>query len=49
MGFAEAVFRVTVFVPIPTHAPISAHQRHFQFKICTQQDYYGMARDLARI
>ena len=24
----------TVFVPIPAHAPITAHQRHFQFKIC---------------
>ena len=24
----------TVFVPIPTHAPITAHQRHFQIKIC---------------
>ena len=25
---------VTVFVPIPAHAPITAHQCHFQFKIC---------------
>ena len=24
----------TIFVPIPAHAPITAHQRHFQFKIC---------------
>ena len=24
----------TVFVPIPAHAPLTAHQRHFQFKIC---------------
>ena len=24
----------TVFVPIPAHAPITAHQHHFQFKIC---------------
>ena len=24
----------TVFVPIPAHAPITVHQRHFQFKIC---------------
>ena len=24
----------TVFVPIPAHVPITAHQRHFQFKIC---------------
>ena len=25
---------VTVFVPIPAHVPITARQRHFQFKIC---------------
>ena len=24
----------TVFIQIPAHAPINAHQRHFQFKIC---------------
>ena len=24
----------TVFVPIPAHAPITAHQRHLQFQIC---------------
>ena len=24
----------TVFIPIPAHAPITAHQRHIQFKIC---------------
>ena len=24
----------TIFLPIPAHAPITAHQRHFQFKIC---------------
>ena len=24
----------TVFVPIPAHAPITAHQCYFQFKIC---------------
>ena len=28
------VISCTVFVPIPAHAPITAHQRHFQFKIC---------------
>ena len=25
---------ITIFVPIPAHAPITAHQGHFQFKIC---------------
>ena len=25
---------ITVFVPIPAHVPITAHQRQFQFKIC---------------
>ena len=25
---------ITIFVPIPAHAPITAHQHHFQFKIC---------------
>ena len=25
--------RSTVFIPIPAHAPITAQQRHFQFKI----------------
>ena len=25
---------VTLFVPVPDHAPITTHQRHFQFKIC---------------
>ena len=25
---------VTEFVPIPAYAPITAHQRHFQLKIC---------------
>ena len=24
----------TVFVPIPAHTPITAHQCHFQFQIC---------------
>ena len=28
------VIQVTVFIPISAHAPITAHQRHFQFKIC---------------
>ena len=25
---------VTLFVPVTDHAPITTHQRHFQFKIC---------------
>ena len=30
--FTQPLKIYTVFVPIPAHAPITAHQRHFQFK-----------------
>ena len=30
----KSIDESTVFVPIPAHAPVTAHQHHFQFKMC---------------
>ena len=32
--FVMNTLKTTVFVPIPAHTPITAHQHHFQFNVC---------------
>ena len=38
----------TIFVPIPAHAPVTAHQRHFQFKICCTINHSLKSSHVAR-